>query len=650
MRLNFRTTQLLGYVLVVAIMGIFTIYAGFSFIGETVVKEAKLRVQMDLNSAWYVLNDESTLLQMSVSTASLQESLRNVLNTRKDLELAALRLESLRRKYELDYLTLTDQDGVILVSAGSTAPYGRHVRSDPLIQQALEGIPSHGTVLISSEDLRQKNEELAKRASVPLVPTERARPTDKIEEDRGMALEAAVPIIGANDAILGVVYGGFLLNQRYDLVDKIRDDVFGKETYEGKPLGTVTIFLWDVRVATNVIKADYSRAIGTRVSEEVYEKVLERGERFGDRAFVVNDWYLSAYDPITDPAGDIIGILYVGLLEKKYLDYRSNLASRFLGISLLALLLSVGLAFYLSGTLRRPILKLVNATRELSAGNLETRVSDIEGSYEVAELANSFNSMAESLETRNKQLKEASIALEQALQEADEKNRAYLEMLGFVTHELKSPLASIMFTIGSLRERILGPLNDSQEKILKAASSSADYLNYTIANYLNMSRIEEGALKLNLGEIAIHKDIIDSVIERLSEMAADNDMKVLCDVPYDLKISCDRDLMTSVFQNLLSNAIKYGNEGGKIFMGVKKDAKAGCYKFNILNEGPGFTEEEAKELFTKFSRFRAENFGTKSGTGVGLFVTKGIIEKHGGKIWAESEPGEYANFLFTVPY
>jgi signal transduction histidine kinase len=84
-------------------------------------------------------------------------------------------------------------------------------------------------------------------------------------------------------------------------------------------------------------------------------------------------------------------------------------------------------------------------------------------------------------------------------------------------------------------------------------------------------------------------------------------------------------------------------------MGVKKDIREGHFRFNVLNEGPGFTEEEAKGLFTKFSRFRAENFGTKSGTGVGLFVTKGIVEKHGGKIWAESDPGKYANFIFTIP-
>jgi two-component system NtrC family sensor kinase len=649
MKLSFRTTQLLVYALVITLMGTFAIYAGFSFISERVVKEAKLKVQMDLNSAWSAYHEQKMLLQMAVCGLSHYEALREILTYRTNVDSVAAQLEFLRTKHGLDFLTLIDKEGIVVAGSRHSSSPSQPVRQDPIIQQALEGKATNGTVLVTHNDLLQKSKELVERAYLPLIPTERARPTNKVVEDRGMLLEAAIPMLGLGDTVLGAVYGGIMLNRKYSLVDRIRDDVFGDEVYEGKPFGTVTIFLWDVRIATNVIKADSTRAIGTRVSEEVYAKVLEQGERFGDRAFVVNDWYLSAYDPIRDPDGNIIGILYVGLLEKKYLDYKSSLAAKFLGISLLSLLFSAGLAFYLSGKLRRPVLRLVEATRELSAGKLNTRVGTTEGTLEVVELAHSFNSMAQSLETHSNQLHEASLALKRALAEADEKNRAYLEMLGFVTHELKSPLASIVFSIGSLRDRILGPLTEEQESILKAAANSADYLNTTIANYLNLSRIEEGELKLKLGTVLLRQEIVDPVIQRLSEMAADNKMQVSCDIPTELEVTCDSDLMTSVFQNLLSNAIKYGNEGGQIAIGMKREASTGLLRFNVFNEGPGFTRDEASVLFTKFSRFRAENYGTKSGTGLGLFVTKNIIEKHGGRIWADSEPGQWANLIFTIP-
>ena len=294
-------------------------------------------------------------------------------------------------------------------------------------------------------------------------------------------------------------------------------------------------------------------------------------------------------------------------------------------------------------------MKLVDATRRLSSGQLDTRVDDVRGSKEALELAQALNAMADSLERHEQKLNDAAAQLEQAYKQADEKNHAYLEMLGFVTHELKSPLASIVFALGSLRERMLGPLTAEQEATLKACSSSADYLNATIGNFLNLSRIEEGEIRLKLRKVHIRKEVIDHVTELLRDMAVDNGMQIRCTIPSDLTLVCDPDLMTSVFQNLVSNAIKYGKPGAGIFVTVTTDQAAGLHTFAVYNEGEGFDIEERNRLFTKFSRFTAENYSTKSGTGLGLFVTKNIVERHGGTICADSMPGWWARFTFTLP-
>jgi signal transduction histidine kinase len=217
-----------------------------------------------------------------------------------------------------------------------------------------------------------------------------------------------------------------------------------------------------------------------------------------------------------------------------------------------------------------------------------------------------------------------------------------------VTHELKSPLASIVFAIGSLRENLLGPLNPTQEAVLKSSAKSADYLNATIANFLNLSRIEEGALKLKLWKVFLRSTIIDPAVQRLSEMIADNGMKVYCDIAPNLEVTCDPDLLTSVFQNLISNAVKYGRKGSHIQITQEKEPNNNFIRLSILNEGSGFNPDEAKGLFTKFTRFNARNYDTKSGTGLGLFVTKNIINQHGGDIWAESQAGQWAKFIFTL--
>ncbi|MBK6912412.1 MAG: cache domain-containing protein [Ignavibacteriales bacterium] len=647
MKISLRNTQLFGYTVVVILMGTFTIFAGLSFINDTVMKEAKLKVQMDLNSAWTAYKEDKALLQMNVSLVAQHELFRRALNDNSTNPKVSRLLDELREKYKLDFLNLVNRNGIIIGTSGKPEALKREVRNDPVIEEAFLGNVTSGTSLISRENLLLKSNELAEQAYIPVLQTERAKPTGRTVEDRGMILETAVPILNEQNEVYGLIYGGILLNRRFDLVDRIRSTVFGNDYFDGKPLGTVTLFLEDTRIATNVITADSVRAIGTLVSDEVYKKVLERGERFADRAFVVNDWYLSAYDPVLDAKGNIIGILYVGLLEKKYTAYGQELTIEFMGIGLIALFIAVLLANYLSRKVRRPILKLVDATREISNGKLDTRVTNIGKINEISELAKSFNSMAASLETDSKQLNEASANLKRAYIKADEKNRAYLEMLGFVTHELKSPLASIVFGIGSLRDKLLGSLTEGQEDVLKSSARSADYLNSTIANFLNLSRIEEGELKLKISNVSLNESIIEPAVYRLQEIAADNKMDFDINVPKDLQIDCDPDLMTSVFQNLISNALKYGYKGTNIK--ISSELSDGLVKISVFNEGSGFSNEDRLNMFTKFSRFNASNYSTKSGTGLGLFVTKNIILKHNGAIWAESELGKWAKFTFTIP-
>ena len=647
-RLTLRAKLLLAFLLVVGITGTIGTFTGLSFISRTVLDEAMRRVEIDLGGAWAAFEAEKGRVQGVAGMVSQSETLREALRSGRGLDRACAELEAFRRKSELDFLSLVDREGAVRARARSVGCSGDSVAADPIVGQALEGVAASGTLVVPREALQRESDELADRAYIPLVYTERAVPTERTVEDRGLVLEAAMPILDARQKVGGAVCGGVLLNRKFALVDRIRHVVFGDRTYLGKPVGTVTLFLGDVRIATNVMLDAGTRALGTRVSKEVYQKVLQRGERFADRAFVVNDWYLSAYDPIRDPSGRIVGIIYVGLLEKKYLEYRANLGREYLGISLLAILLSVAAALYLSASLRRPAARLLVATRQLSAGDLRTRVELGRASREMAELAQAFNAMAATLEARTRELEETSQALQKAYSETAEKNRAYLETLGLVTHELKSPLASIVFGIGSLREKLLGPLTEAQEAVLRSAANSADYLHATIANYLNLSRLEEGSLRVALAETPVQRSIAAPLLERLSELAAERSLRIVSEIPEDLVASCDPGLIASVFQNLVSNAIEYGREGGLIRLRGERTT-ADTLTFSVWNEGPGFAPDAGDRLFQKFSRLGREGGDTKAGTGLGLFVSKQIVEKHGGRIRAESEPGCWARFSFTLP-
>lgn len=645
MNLSLRSKLLLAAFLGVGLMGAVGILIGLSFLRTTVVEEAKRRVEVDLGAAWGAFEEERSDLRPVVAMASQSPSLHAALRRGGDAARARADLDALRRQYHLDFLSFVDARGVGPGRPASTRPAGWR---DPILARALAGEEGIGTVLVPPQVLRLEREDLADRAFIPLIFTEHAVETDRTAEPRGMVSEAAFPVRDAEGRVIGAAYGGVLLNRRFDLVDRVRDAVFGDKTYRGRPVGTVTFFLGDVRVATNVMLDAGTRALGTRVSRQVKERVLDRGQRFADRAFVVNDWYLSAYDPIRDPSGEIIGIIYVGLLEKKYLDYQSGLVLRYLGFSLLGLLVSVAVASWLANGIRTPVHRLVAATRALSAGDLATRVSVPSASREVAELAGAFNRMAEVLETRTREVDRASAELQAAYAEVRDRNRAYRETLGFVTHELKSPLASIVLGIGALREGLLGPLTPEQESVLRSAADSAEYLRSTIANYLNLNRIEEGALELSPREVRFRADVVAPIVARFAKLADGNRMRLHLEVPEDLSGVCDPALTGSVFQNLVSNALKYGSPGGEIRIrgGPAPDGQG--VRFEVWNEGPGFDPAAAERLFEKFTRLGVGR-DTRSGTGLGLFVSEQIVRRHGGRIWAESEPGSWARFLFELP-
>jgi hypothetical protein len=207
--------------------------------------------------------------------------------------------------------------------------------------------------------------------------------------------------------------------------------------------------------------------------------------------------------------------------------------------------------------MRRPVARLVEATREVAAGNLEARVPTGRGSQEVVELAQAFNSMAEALAPQKKSLDEGKAALEKAYSDVAEKNRAYLEMLGFVTHELKSPLASIVFGIGSLREGILGPLNEAQQAALRSSAYSADYLQAPSPTTSASSRLEEGDLGWRWGTWRWRRWwtlLEESTTRRRARMH-------LSSVAADLVARCDR-RSSPRSSGLVSNAIACGGRGG----------------------------------------------------------------------------------------
>ncbi|HPZ07501.1 MAG TPA: cache domain-containing protein, partial [Candidatus Eremiobacteraeota bacterium] len=448
----------------------------------------------------------------------------------------------------------------------------------------------------------------------------------------------AMPLFDTEGNIKNIIYGGKLVNNNNNIVDRIHELVFEQESYNNKVAGTVTIFQDDVRIATNVIDKEGKRAIGTRVSEVVYKEVMEKGNIWVDRAFVVTDWYLTAYEPVKDINGNIIGILYVGILEEPFRDMSRNILFSVILLITFAALIASGLSYILAENISKPITVLLNATTRFSRGELDYRVNINTSLMESIKLYEAFNDMADRIGAKRKRLEESNEKL-------TELNKSYLDLIGFVAHELKGILASTILNAYTVRDGFLGMINFKQRKALDSITRNLDYLEATVKNFLNLSRIEKGEIKISKTELLLKEDVFSTSIEAFTKQANEKCIEIEDNIKPGLKLKGDPDLLTIVANNLIGNAIKYGSKDGKIVL--NSNATESKIEIEIYNDGIPIKEEEKGKLFKKFSRLESQQKRKVRGTGLGLFVTRDIVEKHGGTIRVEArEKGN--SFIFNL--
>lgn len=330
--LPLRTKFILSFLVVILLGGLVSLFFGTRLEHRTIFSLAEAKVRHDLASAWTVYQEKINDIRDIIQLNSIRDSIQQAI-LRRDRETLHRLLNRIRQEFGLDILSVTDENGRVTLRTRSPENYGDVISNDPLIRRAIKGEIVSGTGIITRETLARQGEDLAERAYLKFIPTPRAafRPED--HEEDGLMLLAAAPVRNAQGQVHGALYGGILLNRNYEIVDKVKDIVFKGEKYKGKEIGTVTIFQHDLRVSTNVADESGQRAIGTRVSQEVAQTVLKNGQPWIGRAFVVNHWYFAAYQPIRDIENRIIGMLYVGMLEKPYIDLRNNVMLTFAGMA-----------------------------------------------------------------------------------------------------------------------------------------------------------------------------------------------------------------------------------------------------------------------------------------------------------------------------
>ncbi|MGB8952186.1 MAG: cache domain-containing protein [Candidatus Aminicenantales bacterium] len=646
---SLRTKIILSFLVVIVFGGFLTLIVGSRLIRQTLITQAKEKVQHDLASAWMVFNEKLNDTKQIISLTAARESLREAIKTdQKDILLKYL--NRVRNEYGLDILNLADSQGRVIVRTRNPGEVGDSQFNDQIIQHSMKGGVFAYPEIVPREELLKEGDDLAQKALIEFIPTLKAAPRPENRETNGLMLKAAASIVDESGQLLGVLYGGILLNRNYEIVDLVKETVFKGIKYKGLETGTATIFQKDLRISTNVKNEKGERAIGTRVSAQVKKAVLDEGKAWIDRAFVVNDWYITAYEPIKNIEDKIIGILYVGMLEKPYLDTANRVMLTFILLASLCVVFLLIILYFSTTRIINPLQRMVVATREITRGELSHKV-EIQSHDEIGVLADSFNRMTEHLKVANQELIEWGKTLEKKVEERtkelveiqshliqSEKLASLGKLAAGIAHEINNPLGGILiYSHLLLEETEKNTLHhENLKKIVKETTRCKDI----VKGLLEFARPREPAMSLTDVSEVVEKAL--SIMERQALFQNITIQKKYSSLP---RIIADGSQLQQVFMNIILNAAEAMNGHGTLTIKTHLDKTAEWIFIEFTDTGHGIKEEDKQRLFDPF--FTTKEVG--KGTGLGLAISFSIIQKHQGTIAAQSQLGKGSTFTVKLP-
>ena len=613
------------------------------------------KVRADLAVAHGYFERVSEGIGRSVEGLASSERLARTLSrpTEERIGATAQLLDDVRQGQKLDFLYFLDVDRNILAT-----------NAWAVLESAVNGQARTETDVFTAEQLRLLNPQMAEQALTPLVATPNATPDQREIEDRGMVIHSAAPVRDGNGRLLGVLAGGVLLNKNLAFIDRLNEIVYPEEAQLLGSQGTATLFLGDVRIATNVRLFEGGRAIGTRVSAAVHQAVLDEGHTWLDRAFVVTDWYVSAYQPLVDSQGQRVGMLYVGFLEAPF-DAAKRTA---LGLIIVLFALAMGLAgvFAILWARRvfQPIERMHATMAAIEQDDAKARVGVVSSRDELGDLAVHFDRLLDRLQAQAASLKRwgdsldievahRTAALEQAVADLkaaqsqlvmNEKLAAIGQLTAGVAHEINNPVAVIQGNLDVLRD-ILGDTAEPVKPEIKLIQEQVHRIRLIVTKLLQFARPQDYVGYL---EPVAPAQLIQDCLVLVGHLLKRGTVAVEQHLDSVRNVLCNRNELQQVLINLMVNAIQAMPEGGVLTLAAEDwdeaDMPVGL-KLAVSDTGPGLTEIERERLFKPFYTAKKPD-----GTGLGLWVSLSLVERYGGRITVESDAGSGSRFIVWLRF
>ena len=532
----------------------------------------------------------------------------------------------------------------------------------PVLTAAVNGHASTETDIFTPEQLARLDPRLAAQAQTSILPTENAAADPRSLENRGLVIHSAAPVHAADGHLIGLLAGGVLLNKNLAFIDRLNEIVYPEDALPLGSRGTATLFLGDVRVATNVRLFEGERAIGTRVSSAVHQAVLDEGKTWLDRAFVVTDWYVSAYEPLLNGAGQRVGMLYVGFLERPFSEARQQALSVVIVLFVLTMLAAGVFAALWARRIFKPIERMHATMHAIEENDSAARVGPVSSRDEVGELAAHFDRLLDRLQSQTSALKRwgESLDLEVARRTADlekavadlkaaqsqlvmhEKLAAIGQLTAGVAHEINNPVAVIQGNLDVLRD-ILGNAAEPVKPEIKLIQEQVHRIRLIVAKLLQFARPQDYVGYLE--PVAPQQLVQDSLL-LVGHLLKRGTIAIEQQMESSRQVLCNRNELQQVLINLMVNAIQAMPEGGTLTLRAEdwdeSEMPLGL-KLTVEDSGPGIAAEEQARLFQPF--YTAKKPG---GTGLGLWVSLSLVERYGGQITLDSARGQGSRFTIWL--
>ncbi len=438
-----------------------------------------------------------------------------------------------------------------------------------------------------------------------------------------LLLVAAAPV--ENRSGSGVLIG-YLLNGRAGILDQVRRLLPG---HTERRL-TIMLFLGDRDIASS----DGTRAAASRADARIVEAVLRKGQPYAGIAGALNKRLYSAYLPLADPSGVVVGMLGLEGSADAVADVRKRTTTLFTSLIAGGMVFGFVMILLFSAWLVSPISQLAEGVTRVAEGDLDHKVR-IDSADELGKLAHAFNQMVRAVKERDLKLREMT---ESRLTQV-EKQVSIGRLAAGVAHEINNPLTAIL-TLSSLWLKKM-PLEDPRRESLEIIVTETSRCREIVQSLLDFARerpIEKSVIDISavVREALLLANKYDSMAERKVELRT---------ASLPLLVNADAKLLQQVFINLLLNAAEATDPGGVIHVESDEDSSGGFVQVKVVDSGKGIPKEHIHRVFEPFFTTK----GTGKGTGLGLSVSLGIVQKHEGVIEIESEERKGTTVTVTLP-